>query len=93
MADNVKKGTGKAKAATKKPATAKPRKRAAKGSSATNGHSADASGFSAKGTETAVTYEQVAELAHRFWSERGGAHGHHEEDWYRAEQELHARAS
>ena len=36
---------------------------------------------------------QIAELAHRFWTERGRQHGHHEEDWYRAERELFAKAS
>jgi hypothetical protein len=40
-----------------------------------------------------ISHEHVAELAHHFWSERGCVHGHHEEDWFRAEQELHARAS
>jgi hypothetical protein len=32
--------------------------------------------------------EDVALLAYRFWSERGGVHGHHEEDWLRAVEEL-----
>jgi Protein of unknown function (DUF2934) len=32
--------------------------------------------------------EDVAVLAYRFWNERGGIHGHHEEDWYRALEEL-----
>jgi hypothetical protein len=40
-----------------------------------------------------VTDEEVARLAHRYWKERGHRHGHHEEDWYRAEQELRGRAS
>lgn len=38
--------------------------------------------------ERSVSRDEVARLAHRFWTERGGAHGHHEEDWFRAEQEL-----
>lgn len=37
--------------------------------------------------------EQVALLAHRFWIERGHQHGKHEDDWYRAEQELRGKAS
>ena len=41
----------------------------------------------------AVPVEKVAELAHRFWRERGGHHGHHNEDWLRAEQELRGKAS
>ena len=40
-----------------------------------------------------VSHDDVARLAHRFWSERGFQHGHHEEDWFRAERELRARAS
>lgn len=40
-----------------------------------------------------VPYEEVAQLAHRYWTERGQKHGHHEEDWYRAEQELIGKAS
>jgi len=39
-----------------------------------------------------ISHEQVAELAHRFWNERGRAHGHHEEDWFRAEQLLRGNA-
>jgi Protein of unknown function (DUF2934) len=41
----------------------------------------------------AISHEQVALLAHRFWYERGCEHGHHEEDWRRAEQELRGKAS
>jgi len=44
-------------------------------------------------TDAHVPYDQVANLAHRFFAERGYAHGHHLEDWYRAEQELRKRAS
>lgn len=40
-----------------------------------------------------VAHEEVARLAHRFWAERGCQHGHDTEDWFRAEQELGARAS
>ena len=40
-----------------------------------------------------VSQEEVARLAHRYWAERGGQHGHDVEDWFRAEQELRARAS
>jgi hypothetical protein len=41
----------------------------------------------------AHSHEQVAQLAHRFWAERGHRHGHHVEDWLRAEQELRGKAS
>lgn len=40
-----------------------------------------------------VSHDEVAKLAHQFWSERGFQHGHHEEDWLRAEQTLGAKAS
>jgi hypothetical protein len=48
---------------------------------------------SADGTSGSITHDQVALLAHRFWIDRGRAHGRHEEDWFRAEQELRAKAS
>jgi len=44
-------------------------------------------------TRAPVSHEQVAELAHRFWNERGRQHGHHEEDWFRAEELLRGKAS
>ena len=44
-------------------------------------------------TPISIPREQVAQLAHRFWIERGRQHGHHEEDWYRAEQQLRGMAS
>jgi hypothetical protein len=36
--------------------------------------------------------DDVAELAYRFWNERGQGHGQHEEDWFRAAHELHNSA-
>lgn len=39
------------------------------------------------------TREQIAELAHRFWAERGRQHGYAEQDWLRAERELMGKAS
>ncbi|MGA3133369.1 MAG: DUF2934 domain-containing protein [Terracidiphilus sp.] len=44
-------------------------------------------------TPASISHEQVAALAHRFWNERGRAHGHHEEDWFRAEELLRGKAS
>lgn len=85
MADTVKK-----KSTPAKKAAAKPRKTASKkASAASNG----ANGSHANGSHVGVSHEQVAQLAHRFWSERGRQHGHHEEDWFRAEQELRKLAS
>lgn len=40
-----------------------------------------------------VSRDEIARLAHKFWAERGHQHGHHVEDWLRAEQELRKRAS
>ncbi len=80
MAGSVKKTSAKPKLA------AKPGKLATKTNGATNG-------ASSKVTEISISREQVALLAHRFWTERGGQHGHHEEDWFRAEQMLRGKAS
>jgi hypothetical protein len=38
-----------------------------------------------------VTHEEIAELAHSYWVERGYTHGSPHEDWHRAEQELKQR--
>ncbi len=39
------------------------------------------------------SHEEIAQLAQRFWEERGWQDGHAEQDWLRAERELMARAS
>lgn len=39
------------------------------------------------------THEQIAELARKYWAQRGYTDGHHEEDWLRAEMELRSKAS
>jgi hypothetical protein len=44
-------------------------------------------------TSISASYEQVAQLAHRFWAERGCEHGQDAEDWFRAERELLGMAS
>ncbi len=44
-------------------------------------------------TPVSISREQVAELAHSLWNERGRAHGRHEEDWFRAEELLRGKAS
>lgn len=83
MTDPVKKTTKKAKTpATKAKAPAKPAKKTV----ATNGHRSNV-------TEIGISHEQIAMLAHRYGAERGHQHGHHEEDWLRAEQELRGKAS
>ena len=40
-----------------------------------------------------TTHEQIAQLAHKYWADRGQQDGHAEEDWLRAEQELRGKAS
>ncbi|HEY2859132.1 MAG TPA: DUF2934 domain-containing protein [Terracidiphilus sp.] len=76
--------------APKTATAAKPRKTASKKTAdgvtadpvVTNGHAAE--------REQAVLKDEVARLAHTYWQERGHRHGHHIEDWFRAEQELKA---
>lgn len=70
--------------------TAKPRKAPAKKASILTMESNGSRSSSSVGP---VPHDQVAQLAHRYWAERGGLHGHDVEDWFRAEQELRARAS
>jgi Protein of unknown function (DUF2934) len=81
MAETVKKASSKPKA------PAKPRKTAA----TANGVPSNVTQM--KAPREHVAHDQVAQLAHRYWAERGHQHGHHEEDWYRAEQELRGKAS
>lgn len=78
---------------TKATTAAKPRKAATKKSA--NGVTADpVPGHDHAVThERSVSHEEVARLAHRYWQERGHKHGHHMEDWFRAEQELRRKAS
>jgi len=83
MTDAVKKTTKKARTtAAKAKAPAKSATKAA----ATNGHSSNV-------TEFRVPHDQIAQLAHRYWAERGRQHGRDAEDWFRAEQELRGKAS
>jgi hypothetical protein len=34
------------------------------------------------------SHEQIAHVAYGYFLQRHGQHGHHEQDWFRAEQEL-----
>lgn len=47
----------------------------------------------AKPAAMTASHEQIAQLAHLYWAERGHRHGSHEEDWYRAEQQILSKAS
>lgn len=46
-----------------------------------------------KVTATTPTHQEIAQLALHYWAERGRQHGHHEQDWLRAERELMKMAS
>ena len=39
------------------------------------------------------THEEIARLAYAYWEARGHPHGSAQEDWFRAERELHRRRS
>ena len=41
---------------------------------------------------TAMNRDEVERLAYLYWEERGCVHGCHDEDWYRAEADVRARA-
>ena len=82
------------KSADKNPAEDKSaEKRSAEAQSTGKNSSVKKPVASAKANESSISHDQVALLAHRFFEERGRKHGHHEEDWFRAEQELRAKAS
>jgi hypothetical protein len=36
------------------------------------------------------THDEIAQLAHTYWQQRGSHHGSEAEDWLRAERELNA---
>lgn len=75
-------------AETTKKTPAKPRKAAAKKATVT-----EISAHAAPSHEVAPSYEEVAKLAHQYFIDRGHRHGHHVEDWIRAEQALRGKAS
>jgi hypothetical protein len=64
-------------------ATAIQAKSAPRSASAKSGNEAPSSK-----TNRMPSHEEVSSLAHRFFEQRGRQHGSHEQDWFRAEQEL-----
>jgi hypothetical protein len=82
----------KAKAAAKPKAAAAPKAapKAAASPAKAAAKSAEAAGVPEAAAAKVVrpTHEQIAELAHKYFAERGWRHGHHEQDWLRAEREL-----
>lgn len=87
MADTVKKAS--TAKAPRKTATVK----AATGEVAAKKAAPREKTVKAKVAKMAVSHEQIAELAHRYWAERGRQHGHDAEDWLRAERALVGKAS
>ncbi|MGH9598548.1 MAG: DUF2934 domain-containing protein [Terracidiphilus sp.] len=81
-----KKRSAKAKAAAQPKSTDKPNGTQVNG--AAEPKAAKKSNLLEMTARPAISHEQVAMLAFQFWSERGCAHGRHEEDWRRAEEEL-----
>ena len=51
---------------------------------------AGAENTASRATRRAPTHEEIARRAYEFYLERGGEHGHAEEDWARAESERGA---
>jgi hypothetical protein len=85
MAKSIKKSSAAPKTAAK---TSKPAVKKTVASAKANGISIS------NGTiGSLISHDRVAQLAHRFWAERGRTHGHHEEDWFRAELALRSKAS
>lgn len=81
-------------------AAAKPRKTAAKKISepvsadpVSINHHGSPENHSSNSSRPPVSHDEVARLAHRLWKERGHHHGQHEDDWYRAEQQLRGKVS
>jgi hypothetical protein len=69
-------------------APARPRKTAAKKTAAPVEAAPTNGAAHSNVREIRPSHDQVAQLAHRYWNERGQQHGHHVEDWLRAEHEL-----
>jgi len=42
--------------------------------------------------ESVIAHEEIAVLAYSYWEARGCPHGSPEEDWFRAEADLHKKA-
>lgn len=64
-------------------------------SSAAESRAANGAAPKARSTETtvypSVSEEQIRQRAYELYTQRGGGHGRHVEDWFRAEAELLGR--
>ena len=80
--------------ATKKstPAKSTPAKSAAKKATPVKAASKPAEKTAVKAATPKVpaTHQQIAALAHKYFTERGHGHGSHDADWLRAEKELNS---
>lgn len=54
----------------------------------TNTTMRNAKAMPAKSNSRQPSREEIARKAYHYFLDRGGAHGHDKEDWYRAEQDL-----
>jgi hypothetical protein len=75
--------------------TPKPRKTAAKKKAAdTPSNVTEITVVRAQKTITReIPREEIAQLAHQLWNDRGRQHGKDAEDWFRAEELLRGKAS
>ncbi len=73
--------------------TAKPRKPAAKKKAMPDNVTEITSNREQSKRSREISREEIAQLAHQFWNERGRQHGRDAEDWLRAEQLLRGKAS
>jgi len=71
--------------------TPKPRKTAAKKKAADP--RSNVTEITAVREQVTVTREEIAQLAHKLWNDRGRQHGKDAEDWFRAEELLRGKAS
>jgi Protein of unknown function (DUF2934) len=75
--------------------TAKPRKTAAKKKAADT--PSNVTEITVSREQMTVTRdiprEEIAQLAHQLWNDRGRQHGKDAEDWFRAEELLRGKAS
>lgn len=85
MATKKATGTAEKKATTKSAAKTPAKSTAAKASTKA------ASKTAASPERKAPSHQEIAELAHQYWVERGRPHGSHEQDWRRAEETLRNR--
>jgi hypothetical protein len=83
--------TKKAPATAEKKATTKTAAKSPAKSAAAKAPAKAASKKAAGAQQHAPSHQEIAQLAHQYWVERGRAHGGHHADWLRAEATLKQR--